>query len=326
MNSRKILVTGGTGFIGSYAVRRLVQDGHKVRVVDNDLRGSAGRLADIDGHFELIRCDVRDCEALTDAARGCDIMLHLAALNGTENFYNRPDLVLDVGVRGMFAALDASRNAGISEFILASSSEAYQTAPLIPTPEDVPLMIPDPWNARYSYGGSKLISEIMLANYHRDFFSRVVCFRPHNVYGADMGWEHVVPQMALRIHDLSLAKPDGILDMSIQGDGSQTRSFIYIDDFIDGMLRVMFDGQHRNTYHIGTMDEITMSDLARIIAKSLGREINLVPTALPTGSTARRCPDISKLRKLGFVPRVSLTNGVATTAEWYAANAGHRPS
>lgn len=326
MKSRKILVTGGTGFIGSYAVRRLVQDGHNVRVVDNDLRGSANRLADLDGHFELISCDVRDCETLTDAARGCDMMLHLAALNGTENFYNRPDLVLDVGVRGMFAALDASRNAGISEFILASSSEAYQTASIIPTPEDVPLMIPDPWNPRYSYGGSKLISEIMLANYHRDCFSRTVCFRPHNVYGADMGWEHVIPQLALRVHDLSLLKSSGILDMPIQGDGSQTRSFIYIDDFIDGMLRVAFEGENRNTYHIGTMDEIKMSDLAILVARSLGREINLIPTELPLGSTIRRCPDISKLRTLGFAPRVPLAHGVAATAEWYAANATHRPS
>ncbi|HEY0625316.1 MAG TPA: SDR family NAD(P)-dependent oxidoreductase [Allosphingosinicella sp.] len=326
MTTRSILVTGGTGFIGSAVVRRLVNDGHRIRVVDNDLRGSAARLADLEGRFELAACDVRDVEAMTSAAEGMEMLLHLAALNGTENFYNRPDLVLDVGVRGMYAALDAARAAGVKEFVLASSSEAYQTAPVIPTPEDVPLMIPDPWNPRFSYGGSKLISEIMLANYHRDFFERAISFRPHNVYGPDMGWEHVIPQFALRIHDEGQAQPDGVLPIKIQGDGSQTRAFIHIDDFLDGLMLVMFKGEHRNTYHIGTMAEVTMGDLVRLVGASLGREIDVVGAPLLEGSTERRCPDIGKLSNLGFAPQTSLRDGVAETARWYADNADRRPS
>jgi nucleoside-diphosphate-sugar epimerase len=322
---RTILVTGGTGFIGSATVRRLVNDGHRVRV-DNDLRGSAARLSDLTGRFELIACDVRDVEAMTEAARGADILLHLAALNGTENFYNRPDVVLDVGVRGMYAALDAAKAAGVREFVLASSSEAYQTAPVIPTPEDVPLMIPDPWNPRFSYGGSKLISEIMLANYHRGHFSRAVTFRPHNVYGPDMGWEHVIPQFALRIADAAAKQPEGVLPIQIQGDGSQTRSFVHIDDFVDGLMLVTFAGAHRNTYHIGTMDEVTMADLVRLVGTSLGREIAVQGSPLLQGSTERRCPDVTKLTALGYAPKRSLADGVAETARWYADNASRRPA
>jgi dTDP-glucose 4,6-dehydratase/UDP-glucose 4-epimerase len=325
MSGRSILVTGGTGFIGSAVVRRLVRDGHQVRVVDNDLRGSAERIADLRGEVELVACDVRDVEAMTGAARGMDLLLHLAALNGTENFYNRPDLVLDVGVRGMYGALDAARAAGVGEFILASSSEAYQTAPLIPTPEDVPLMIPDPWNPRFSYGGSKLISEIMLANYHRDFFTRAISFRPHNVYGPDMGWEHVIPQFALRVRDAAEAQPQGALPIPIQGDGSQTRAFIFIDDFVDGLMLIIGGGEHRNTYHIGTMDEVTMADLVRLVGRSLGREVEVSGSALLAGSTERRCPDTAKLKALGFAPRTSLEQGVAATSLWYAQNAGRRP-
>jgi nucleoside-diphosphate-sugar epimerase len=322
--SRSILVTGGTGFIGSAVVRRLVRDGHNVRVVDNDLRGSAARLQDIRDSFELIACDVRDVEAMTAAAKGTDLLLHLAALNGTENFYNRPDLVLDVGIRGMYGALDAARAAGVSEFILASSSEAYQTPPVIPTPENVPLMLPDPWNPRFSYGGSKLISEIMLANYHRDFFTRALSFRPHNVYGPDMGWEHVIPQFALRVHDQSQAQPAGVLPIQIQGDGSQTRSFIFIDDFVDGLVLLMDKGVHRNTYHIGTTNELTMADLVKLVGKSLDREVEVVPGELLQGSTERRCPDVSKLAALGFAPAVPLADGVARTVQWYADNADSR--
>jgi nucleoside-diphosphate-sugar epimerase len=325
MSGRSILVTGGTGFIGSAVVRRLVRDGHQVRVVDNDLRGSAARLADLQGEVELIACDVRDVEVMTGAAQDMDLLLHLAALNGTENFYNRPDLVLDVGVRGMYGALDAARAAGVGEFILASSSEAYQTAPVIPTPENVPLMIPDPWNPRFSYGGSKLISEIMLANYHRDFFTRAISFRPHNVYGPDMGWEHVIPQFALRVRDAAEAQPEGALRIPIQGDGSQTRAFIYIDDFVDGLMLIIGGGAHRNTYHIGTMDEVTMADLVRLVGRSLGREVEVSGSALLAGSTERRCPDTAKLQALGFAPRTSLEQGVAATSLWYAQNAGRRP-
>ena len=326
MNKRSILVTGGTGFIGAYVVRRLVQDGHHVRVVDNDLRGSAARLSDLQGQFELVVADVRDVDALTHATRGTDLFLHLAALNGTENFYNRPDLVLDVGVRGMYGALDAAKMAGVTEFVLASSSEAYQTAPLIPTPENVPLMIPDPWNPRYSYGGSKLISEIMLANYHRDFFTRAISFRPHNVYGPDMGWEHVLPQFALRVFDQAQANPEGKVPVQIQGDGSQSRSFIYIDDFVDGLMLMMFEGLHRNTYHIGTTDEITMSELVGLVGRGMGRDVEVIPGELMAGSTERRCPDVTKLEGLGFSPKVSLEDGVGRLTRWYVENQIRRPA
>jgi dTDP-glucose 4,6-dehydratase/UDP-glucose 4-epimerase len=322
---RSVLVTGGTGFIGSAVVRRLVKDGHRVRVVDNDLRGSAARLSDLLGLFELVVADVRDLDAMTLASQGMDMVLHLAALNGTENFYQRPDLVLDVGVRGMLATFDAARAAGVKDFILASSSEAYQTPHVIPTPETVDLRIPDPWNPRYSYGGSKLISEIILANYHRDFFDRVVCFRPHNVYGPDMGWEHVIPQFALRIADRIAETPEGPLHVEIQGDGSQTRAFIHIDDFVEGLLLVMFGGEHRNTYHIGTMTETTIAELLRETARALHREVELHAGALMDGSTERRGPDIRKLIALGFEPKVSLRKGLDATALWYAEHASERP-
>ncbi|MGE0700384.1 MAG: NAD-dependent epimerase/dehydratase family protein, partial [Hyphomicrobiaceae bacterium] len=290
MAKRRYLVTGGTGFIGSYLVRRLVADGHGVHVADNDLRGSRIRLADVVSKIELFQCDVRDPDALTEAAKGCDCILHLAALNGTENFYKRPELVLDVGMRGMYGALEAARRNGISEFVLASSSEVYQTPPVVPTPETVPLMIPDPWNPRYSYGGSKLISEIMLANFNRDLFKKALIFRPHNVYGADMGWEHVIPQLVLRAHDQIKKHPVSKVPFTIQGTGAQTRAFTHIDDFVDGLVTIVEKGEHRNVYHIGAPEEIRIDHLVKLIVEGCGREPVSVTAPEPAGATPRRGP------------------------------------
>ena len=320
------LVTGGTGFIGSALVRRLVSEKRRVRVLDNDLRGSAARLSDLEGRIELVQADVRDVDAAAAAASGVDCILHLAALNGTENFYRRPELVLDIGLRGMYAMLEAARINGVREFVLASSSEAYQTPDTVPTPETETLKIPDPWNPRYSYGGSKLISEIMLANYNRDVFKRAMIFRPHNVFGPDMGWEHVLPQFILRAHDANILQKDGPLKFSIQGDGTETRSFIYIDDFVDGLVAMLDYGEHRTVYHIGTEEERTIRDLAEEVVRWFKREPEIVAGPLQPGGTLRRCPDISRLRGLGFQPRKTFKEGLQHTARWYVDHQDVRPS
>lgn len=325
MSEKLYCVTGGTGFIGAYLVRRLVEEGHEVRVLDNDLRGQSRRLSDVADQIEHINLDIRDTDAVVNATQGVDSILHLAALNGTENFYNRPDVVLDVGVRGLYSMLDAAQANGITEFVLASSSEAYQTPPTIPSPEGVPLMIPDPWNPRYSYGGSKLISEIMLANYHRDIFIKAMSFRPHNVYGSDMGWEHVLPQLIVRAHDQIAKHPTGNVPFEIQGDGSQTRSFIHIDDFIDGLMLILERGEHRNTYHIGTFEELSIREIVGLIFQYFGREPEIIAGELPAGSTLRRCPDITKLQALGFEQKVMLAEGIGSIADWYVNNLDKRP-
>jgi nucleoside-diphosphate-sugar epimerase len=322
----RILVTGGSGFIGSALVRALVANGDTVRVFDDNSRGAPRRLAGIAGDIEFIAGDVRDAAAVNVAVRGMDEVHHLAFINGTEFFYSAPELVLDVGVRGMLNVVDACRAAGVGTLVLASSSEVYQTPPRVPTDESAPLVVPDPHNPRYSYGAGKMISEVIALNYGRKFFERVLIFRPHNVYGLDMGFEHVIPSFALRLKAAAARHPGGKVPFEIQGDGRQTRSFCHIDDLVRGVMLMRARGEHLGIYHVGTAEEIAIADLARRIAALAGREIELRPGPAPAGGTARRCPDIAKLARLGYTPQVPLANGLPPTVEWYWTHERLAPS
>jgi nucleoside-diphosphate-sugar epimerase len=325
MSGNKVLVTGGSGFIGSALVKALVKTGAKVRVLDDNSRGRPRRLADIEKDIEFIAGDVRDAAAVEQAAAGMDEVHHLAFVNGTEFFYSQPDLVLDVGVRGMINVIDACRKHGIGNLILASSSEVYQTPPQVPTAEDAPLVVPDVLNPRYSYGAGKLISEVMAINYGRKYFDRVLIFRPHNVYGPDMGFEHVIPQFAMRMKKLGTQQPGSHLQFDIQGTGEETRSFCYIDDLVAGVMVMREHGEHLGIYHIGTTEEVSIAHLARCIAAIADSEVDIVPGKLQPGGTMRRCPDISKLAKLGYKPRVPLGDGLEPTVDWYWRNADLAP-
>jgi len=324
---RSYLVTGGTGFLGNALVRRLVGRGHSVRVLDNNYRGRSDRLADVRDQVEFIEADIRDASVVERAVAGVDVVAHLAFINGTRWFYSHPELVLDVGVRGMLNVLDACMKHGVGELILASSSEVYQTPPRVPTDETVPLTIPDPHNPRYSYASGKLISEMLAINFGRKHFRRVVIFRPHNVYGPDMGFEHVIPQFVLRMKKLCSQQSDPAQPIAfpIQGTGKDSRSFIFIEDFIDGLSLVMDSGEHLGIYHIGTGEEVSIARVAEMVGEYFHRKVVIQPGPPAEGGTPRRCPDISRVAALGFKPRYNLAAGLAVTARWYDENSAMAP-
>jgi nucleoside-diphosphate-sugar epimerase len=326
MTQKTYLVTGGTGFLGSALVKRLVEAGHGVRVFDNDSRGDHSRLGALRGAFEFIRGDIRDADAVVRATKGVDSVCHLAFVNGTEYFYSHPELVLEVGVKGVMNVVDACLKQNVGELIVASSSEVYHDPPTVPTDESAPLCIPDPHNPRYSYAAGKQISEIIALNYGRTRLERVVIFRPHNVFGPDMGWEHVVPQFVVRMKHQTLRDSGDPIFFPIQGSGQQTRAFVFVDDFIEGLMLVLDKGEHLGIYHIGTMDEVTIEALARMVGEYFHRRVEIVPSEPSLGGAWRRCPDIRKLAALGYVPRFTLRDGLQMTAQWYDDHAHQCPN
>lgn len=315
---KKYLITGGAGFIGSAITNKLLQNGHAVRVVDNEFRGN--KISIINSpHVEFIKCDIRDHGKINEVCENIDSIIHLAYINGTKYFYEKPDLVLDVGVKGMINVLDGARKNKVHELFLASSSEVYQTPPVIPTPETVPYFIPDPLNPRYSYAAGKIISEMMSIFIGEKICNRVCIFRPHNVFGPNMGTEHVIPEL---INKIIIAKKDSSekVTLPIQGSGEQTRSFIYINDFVDAVMILLEKGKTKEIYNIGTTEEITISKLISLLEQVSQTTLEIIHEKAPAGAVSRRCPDISKIKKLGFRPKVKLLTGLQSTYVWYNNN------
>jgi dTDP-glucose 4,6-dehydratase/UDP-glucose 4-epimerase len=217
----------------------------------------------------------------------------------------------------MLNVLDACLRHGVSELFVASTSEVYQTPPVVPTPEEVPLCVPDVRNPRYSYGGGKLACELLALHSGGARLERVVVFRPHNVYGPDMGWEHVLPQFVMHALDLAEQHPRGPLPFPIQGDGTQTRAFTHIDDFADAFMTLVERGVNLGVYNIGNPEELAIAAVATKVVHYLGREIQLIGGEPAPGATLRRCPDITKLAALGFAPRIPFEVGLPSLADWY---------
>lgn len=300
-----ILLTGGCGFIGAALAKALLTNGEQVRVLDNCSRGNAGRLAGLD--VEIVLDDIRNADAVKTAACGADEVIHLAYINGTKNFYSSPEVVLEVGVKGITNVIDACALHGIKKLTLASSSEVCR-AKLVDADETIPLVIPDEFNPRYSYSAGKIISEMMAI--HCGLFDRLLIVRPFNVYGPGMSEGHVIPDMIAQLKSLNGKNP---APFAILGNGAETRSFCYIDDLVAGVMLVREYGQHNGIYNIGTTDEISIGSLAHKLAGLAGRQITLQEAnQLREGDAPRRRPDISKIESLGYRPRVDLETGLRT--------------
>ena len=283
---------------------QLLKNGHKVLVYDNNSRGSLNKISNIKNNISFIKGDIRDRAKLFKNLRNVDAVVHLAYINGTKYFYTKADLILDIAVKGLVNVIDGCIKNKIKEIYLASSSEVYQTPLKIPTDENEMLKIPDVFNPRYSYGGGKIITELMGIHYGKKFFKKMVIFRPHNVYGKDMGNEHVVPEFINRFKKLKRKQ------FKIQGSGQEIRSFIHIDDFISAFELIVKKGKHLNIYNIGTSEKVRIKELAYKIAKIVDKKIILKKSKLQKGGTKIRLPDISKIRKLGFKPKFDLNKGL----------------
>jgi nucleoside-diphosphate-sugar epimerase len=244
-------------------------------------------------------------------------------VNGTKHFYTIPHEVLRVNVLSLVYMLEWFKEKNKNgKFCFTSSNEAYAgglnafgVLP-IPTPENVPLVVEDTYNPRWSYGGSKLIGELFVINYARAYNLRGCIVRPHNFYGPRAGWDHVVPEFSVRIADR--------VDPFILYGDSETRTFCYIDDGVRAMNMLMdsseTDKQPIGTFHIGDNNETTIGNLAEALFEIAGwKPKNITVQKAPVGSVKRRVADTTRIENaVGWKPHVSLRDGLAKTYAWYA--------
>jgi len=320
MFSKKVsVVSGGGGFIGHHLVKNLERN-ENVIVLDNFARGTPERLKDCANNVKVIRCDLTDYDDLKQSLSGYEInnFYHLAAINGTGNFYKIPLQIMDVGVMSCFNILKFSLETEISKIIVASSAEVYQNASIVPTPEDIPLIVPSVHNPRYSYALSKIYTEYYSYQFGKIHKKNISIFRPHNVYGPDMGLQHVVPQF---IMEFLKNKSEDQAKIDVKGSLDAIRSFCYVDDIVAGIKLLSEKNDGVNVYNIGTNHKVSMSDLLDEISTISKTEYQINQNDNQhIGGTKLRCPDISKISELGFNPIYSLNQGLTNTYEWYENN------
>lgn len=316
----RVLVTGGNGFVGRALVARLASMEHEVTVLD-DLSRSDPRATPPSG-VRTIRGDVRDAVVVRNAVGDADLVVHLAAVQGTGSFYRIPFDVLDVNVNGTFNVVRACVERRVKRLFFSSSSEIYGLPARFPTPEGEPASVPDVLNPRYSYGGSKIAGELMVVSAARQHGLAYTIVRYHNVYGPAMGWDHVIPQFIERLETGT--------EFTVQGDGEQTRSFCYIDDAVEGSVLAMLSEAGRDRiFNIGDpSQEHSINDLIRMLETVSGKRVEPRYVPFEQEGTKRRVPDITLSRTLlGFHPAVTLRTGLDRTYRWYAEaiRSGARP-
>ena len=304
----RVLVTGGAGFIGSHLCDRFLQEGHEVICLDNLITGSTGNIARLAGHpkFSFIKHDVTN---YIFAEGKIDAILHFASPASPVDYLQYPIQTLKVGSLGTHKALGLAKEKK-AKFLLASTSEVYGNPLIHPQKEDYWGNV-NPIGPRGVYDEAKRFAEAMTMAYHRYHGVDTRIARIFNTYGPRMRLNdgRVVPNF---IHQALRGE-----DLTIYGDGSQTRSFCYIEDLVEGMVRLLFS-REIEPVNLGNPDEYSIQDFAQVILQVTGSRSRIVYQTLPTDDPRVRKPDISRARAvLGWNPKVELKEGIGKTIPYF---------
>ncbi len=314
----KILVTGAEGFIGSHLVEELVSKGHEVKAfILYNSNNSIGWLEECDksvkGNFEVIFGDIRDLNGLSLAIKGCDCLIHLAALISIPFSYNSPQSYVETNVTGTLNALNAVKNFGVQKMIHTSTSEVYGSALKVPIYETHPLQPQSPYSA------SKMAADHLALSFHNSFNTPVTVLRPFNTYGPRQSTRAIIPTIITQILN-------GSKEISL-GSLSPTRDFNYINDTVNGFIKCL-EGHNTEgkVINLGSNFEISIGNLVHMIMEITGEEIKIkkdMQRIRPKKSEVNRLrADNSKALDLlnwkpVFFGKSGLKKGLEATVEWF---------
>lgn len=304
---RRVLVTGGAGFLGSHLCERLLREGHNVICLDNFFTGQRKNVEHLlaDHRFELLRHDVTEPMTLE-----VDQIYHLACPASPVHYQRNPVRTIRTGVMGTLHMLDVARDAS-ARMLIASTSEVYGSPAVHPQPEDYWGHV-NPVGSRACYDESKRCAEALAVSYARQYGVQVRIARIFNTYGPRLhvGDGRVVSNFIVQ----SLRGQP----LTIYGDGSQTRSFCYVSDLIEGLVRLMESDQNAQPINLGNPIELTMRQLAEEVQRLTGSSAELISRPLPQDDPPQRRPDIARARRLlDWAPQVSLEEGLRQTIDYF---------
>ena len=309
----RVLVTGAAGFLGSHLCDRLLTEGHRVVGMDNFLTGNPANIAHLRKHpsFQFVLHDVAN---FVEVQGPLDGVLHFASPASPVDYLDYPIQTLKVGSLGTHKALGLSRAKG-ARFLLASTSEVYGDPLVHPQPESYWGNV-NPVGPRGVYDEAKRFAEAMTMAYHRYHKLDTRIVRIFNTYGPRMR-----PKDGRVVSNFIVQALKGD-PLTVYGDGSQTRSFCYVDDLIDGIVRLFERGGPEPT-NIGNPHEFTVRQLAELVLRLIGSRSAIVEQPLPTDDPKVRQPDIRRAREtLEWEPRVSLEDGLRRTIEYFRGIVG----
>ncbi len=307
-NQGRILVTGGSGFLGASLCERLVQAGHEVICLDNLLTSSIDNIEHLlgSGNFKFIEHDVTEPIRLE-----VDEIYNLACPASPIHYQANPIKTMKTSVLGMIHVLGMAKRCG-ARVLQASTSEIYGDPDVHPQPESYRGLV-NTLGPRACYDEGKRAAEALCSDYRRSHDVEVRIARIFNTYGPGMATNdgRVVSNFILQT---LRGEP-----VTVYGDGSQTRSFCYRDDLIEGLVRLMaLDGKEPRPVNLGNPEECSMQDLVQAVARACGREATVTYQPIPNDDPKQRCPDITRARELlNWSPAVSLQEGLQRTVSWF---------
>ncbi len=317
---KKVLVTGGGGFIGSHVVEQLIRGSSKVRVTVADHPGATKRrnLAAVLKDIRLVSTDLHDAGAVRRLCRGQDVVINMAASVGGVgwNSAHPASLFRDNMLIGL-NVMEAARLARVGRYLVVSSACVYPRDCAIPTPETEGFR-DQPEITNEGYGWAKRMQEYMGRAYAQEYGMSIAIARPYNAYGPrdhfDTERSHVIAALVKRVCD-------GENPVLVWGDGAATRSFLYVEDFARGLLETAARYPQADPINIGADDEISVAELATMIVRLAGTGAKLqFDASKPAGQPRRHCDVTKSKATIGFEARVRLEEGLAKTIAWYRAH------
>ena len=312
----RVVVTGGAGFVGGHLTERLLGEGHAVVVVDNCSTGRLRTISHLLTNDDLTFFKQDTVEPLL-LEGPVEAVCHLASPASPTDFTRIPVAILKAGSLGTMHALELARQKG-ARFLYTSSSEVYGDPQVHPQPESYWGNV-NPVGTRSCYDEAKRFGEALVMAYSRSYNVDTKIARIFNTYGPRMRVDdgRVLPTFltqALRSEDLT-----------VNGDGSQTRSFCYVSDLVEGLYRMLLSEDEHDPINVGNPEEVTVEQFAREVIEATGSISRIIHRELPPDDPKVRCPDITRARKLlGWAPAISRREGLELTVPWFREELARR--